>query len=43
MKNYDEKKYEHGKKITPILQELGSHETNLAHAHKLILSLLPLI
>ena len=40
---YDESKHEHGKKITPLLHELGASGTDLARAHEIILSLLPLI
>jgi NAD-dependent SIR2 family protein deacetylase len=40
---FDESKYENGKKITPLLYELGSPDTDLAHAHDIILSLLALI
>ncbi|MFB0705873.1 hypothetical protein AB9H16_30810, partial [Pseudomonas protegens] len=43
MAAYDETKYEHGKKITPLLQELGAEGTDLARAHDVILTLLPLI
>ncbi|WP_248741640.1 MULTISPECIES: SIR2 family protein [unclassified Pseudomonas] len=43
MATYDETKYEHGKKITPLLQELGAEGTNLTRAHDVILNLLPLI
>lgn len=41
--SYDETKYEHGKKITPLLQELGTEGTDLGRAHDVILRLLPLI
>jgi hypothetical protein len=37
---YDESKYPHGKKITPLLRELGDDATTLAHAHEVILTLL---
>jgi NAD-dependent SIR2 family protein deacetylase len=40
---YDDSKHEHGKKITPLLHELGASGTDLARAHDIILSLLPLI
>jgi len=40
---YDESNYEHGKEITPLLHELGAEGTDLARAHDIILSLLPLI
>lgn len=40
---YDESKLEHGKKITPLLHELGAPETDLVRAHDIILSLLSLI
>lgn len=40
---YDESKYQQGKKITPLLHKLGSPNTDLAHAHDVILSLLSLI
>jgi len=40
---YDEAKYEHGKKITPLLHELGAEGTTLTRAHDIILTLLPLI
>lgn len=43
MAAYDETKYEHGKKITPLLQELGAEGTDLARAHDVILTLLELI
>lgn len=43
IQSYDESKYEHGKKITPLLHELGAPGTDLARAHDIILSLLPLI
>ncbi|SFB35699.1 SIR2 family protein [Pseudomonas sp. NFPP24] len=41
--SYDETKYEHGKKITPLLQELGTEGTDLGRAQEVILRLLPLI
>lgn len=40
---YDESKYEHGKKITPLLDELGDEATTLTRAQEVILTLLPLI
>lgn len=40
---YDESKYENGKKIAPLLRELGVPETDLERAHNIILSLLSLI
>jgi hypothetical protein len=40
---YDETKYEHGKKNTPLLPELGTEGTDLGRAHDVILRLLPLI
>ena len=38
-----ETRYEHGKKFTPLLQELGAAGTNLTQAHVVIPNLLPLI
>ncbi|MDH1341353.1 SIR2 family protein [Ectopseudomonas oleovorans] len=43
IQSYDESKHEHGKKITPLLHELGTPGTDLERAHDIILSLLPLI
>lgn len=43
IQKYDESKYENGKKITPLLRELGSQGTDLTRAHDIILSLLDLI
>ncbi|MNR11373.1 hypothetical protein D3C85_1276700 [compost metagenome] len=43
IQTYDESKHEHGKKITPLIHELGAAGTDLARAHDIILSLLPLI
>ncbi|QPT11529.1 SIR2 family protein [Serratia rubidaea] len=42
-KMYDESQYEHGEKITPLLYELGSQNTDLARTHDIIMTLLPLI
>lgn len=38
-----ETRYEHGKKFTPLLQELGAAGTNLTRAQVVIPNLLPLI
>ncbi|MDF7795760.1 SIR2 family protein [Pseudomonas syringae] len=43
VETYDESRYENGKKITPLLHELGAPGTNLARTHDIILSLLSLI
>lgn len=43
IQTYDESKHEHGKKITPLLHELGAPGTDLARAHDIILSLLSFI
>lgn len=43
MKNYDETKYENGRKITPLLNLLGAPGTNLTDAHNAIIALLSLI
>jgi len=40
---YDESKHDQGKKITPLLHELGTQGSDLERAHDIILSLLPLI
>lgn len=43
MDGYDETRFVNGKKITPLLQELGAEGTDLNRAHDAILALLPLI
>ena len=43
IQSYDESKFEHGKKIGPLLHELGATNTDLARAHDIILTLLSLI
>lgn len=43
MKSYQESQHENGKKITPLLGELGDKSTSLERAQEVILLLLRLI
>lgn len=43
IQSYDEAQHTHGKKITPLLHELGAEATTLKRAQEVILTLIPLI